>query len=123
MFTAVGAPLFWKVAMVSGTVGRELQLLPTVHSLPAPCQMPSTAPAGCAASPASATLASRPMRAVPSGPMTLPYSFRPASNARAAIVGNGIGCVFVVFEVVLRECRSTTSSSVPDRRVQLFGDG
>ena len=39
----VGAPLLVKVAVLSGTVGLELQLVPVVHSAPAPVQVPSTA--------------------------------------------------------------------------------
>ena len=46
MVTAVGAPLLVNVAVPSGTAGAELQLVPVVHSLPAPVQMPSTACAG-----------------------------------------------------------------------------
>jgi hypothetical protein len=41
--TAVGAPLLVNVAVPSGTVGLELQLVPVVHSLPGPPQVPSTA--------------------------------------------------------------------------------
>ena len=43
MVTAVGAPLLVKVAVPSGTVGEELQLVPVVHSPPGPSQVPSTA--------------------------------------------------------------------------------
>ena len=46
MLTAVGAPLLVNVAVPSGTTGVELQLVPVVHSLPAPTQVPSTACAG-----------------------------------------------------------------------------
>jgi hypothetical protein len=43
MVTDVGAPLLVNVAVPLGTVGLELQLLPVVHSAPAPIQVPSTA--------------------------------------------------------------------------------
>src|SRR5947209_20100826 len=46
MVTGVGAPLFVNVAVLSGTVGLELQFVPRVHSAPGPVQVPSTA---CAA--------------------------------------------------------------------------
>ena len=52
--TDVGAPLLAKVAVSSGTVGLELQLVPVVHSEPGPCQVPSTANAVTGASRASA---------------------------------------------------------------------
>jgi hypothetical protein len=53
--TAVGAPLLVNVAVPSGTTGAELQLLPVVHSLPAPTHVPSTARAGPAADATIAT--------------------------------------------------------------------
>jgi len=43
MVTAVGAPLLVNVALLSGTVGVELQLAPVVHSPPGPVQVASTA--------------------------------------------------------------------------------
>ena len=55
--TDVGAPgLFVNVAMSSGTVlgGVELQFVPTVHWVPGPVQVPSTACAGLGANMASA---------------------------------------------------------------------
>ena len=55
MVTAVGAPLLVNVAVPSGTTGAELQLLPVVHSLPAPTHVPSTACAGPAPDATSAT--------------------------------------------------------------------
>src|SRR5262245_11324919 len=42
MVTEVGAPLLSNVAVLSGTSGFELQLVPSVHSFPGPCQVPST---------------------------------------------------------------------------------
>ena len=42
MVTEVG-PALLNVAVPSGTIGLELQLVPVVHSAPGPCQMPSTA--------------------------------------------------------------------------------
>ena len=53
--------MFVNVAVLSGTVGLELQLVPRVHSAPGPVQVPSTACAGLGANVASAptqTLAS-----------------------------------------------------------------
>src|SRR5262245_11070156 len=71
--TDVGAALFVNVAVPSGTSGLELQLVPVVHWLPGPCQVPSVA---CAAS--GASIATAP-------------SQTPPSNAvrRAAIRGRG----------------------------------
>ena len=46
MVTDGGAPLLVNDAVLSGTVGLELQLVPVVHSPPGPVQVPSTA---CAA--------------------------------------------------------------------------
>ena len=40
--TDVGAPLLVNVAMLSGTVGFELQFVPVVHSAPGPIQVPLT---------------------------------------------------------------------------------
>src|SRR5262249_50128614 len=40
--TEVGALLLVKVAAFSGTSGLELQLVPSVHSVPGPVQVPST---------------------------------------------------------------------------------
>src|SRR5262245_54739847 len=56
MVTAVGAPLLVNVAVLSGTVGVELQLVPVVHSAPGPCQVPSVACADVAASKAAAAV-------------------------------------------------------------------
>jgi hypothetical protein len=54
MVTDVGAPLLVNVAVLSGTVGFEVQFVPVVHSLPGPVQVPSVARAAVAASIASA---------------------------------------------------------------------
>jgi len=56
MFTDVGAPLLVNVAVLVGTVGLELQLVPVVHSLPGPVQVASWARAGIAASNATAAV-------------------------------------------------------------------
>ena len=62
MVTEVGAPLFMNVAVPSGTVGVELQLVPVVHSLVvAPVQVPSTA---CPVP--GPSIASAPMHTLPS---------------------------------------------------------
>src|SRR5262249_22990098 len=62
MVTEVGAPLLSNVAVLSGTSGVELQLAPSVHSFPGPCQAPSTcaytAPGASTASAAQETPAS-----------------------------------------------------------------
>ena len=63
MVTAVGAPLLVNVAVLSGTVGVELQLVPVVHSAPGPCQVPSVACADVAASNAAAAVVANKMRA------------------------------------------------------------
>src|SRR6476661_4548438 len=60
MVTEVG-PLLPNVAVPSGTVGLELQLVPVVHSAPGPCQVPSTA---CAVP--GPSIASAPMHTLPS---------------------------------------------------------
>src|SRR6516164_3264560 len=52
--TDVGAALSLNVAVLSGTAGVELQLVPSVHSLPGPLHVPSTACAGYGARDASA---------------------------------------------------------------------
>src|SRR5215470_752885 len=56
MVTDLGALLFVKVAVLSGTVlgGIEVQFVPTVHSAPGPVQVPSTACAVFGAKMASA---------------------------------------------------------------------
>ena len=72
MVTDVGAPLLLNVAVPSGTVGLELQLVPMVHSAPGPCQVPSTACAVLGTSSANA-----PMH-------TLPSSAARVDAARAA---------------------------------------
>jgi len=60
MVTEVG-PVLPNVAVPSGTIGLELQLVPIVHSAPGPCQLPSTA---CAVPGPSS--ASAPMHTLPS---------------------------------------------------------
>ena len=55
-----GAPLLVNDAMLSGTVGLELQLVPVVHSPPGPVQVPSTA---CAAP--GTSIVSAPMHTLP----------------------------------------------------------
>src|SRR5262245_66177258 len=54
MVTEVGAPLPVNVAVLSGTVGLELQFVPVVHSAPGPVHVPSTACADWGNSAASA---------------------------------------------------------------------
>jgi hypothetical protein len=63
--TDVGAPLLVNVAMLSGTVGFELQFVPVVQSVPGPCQVPSVA---CAAFGPSMASAARPALAMRSSP-------------------------------------------------------
>jgi hypothetical protein len=48
---AVGAPLLVNVAVLSGTVGVEVQFVPVFHSVPRPVQVPSTARAGVTTAP------------------------------------------------------------------------
>ena len=55
----VGAPLLVNVAVLSGAVGLEDQLVPVVHSVPGPVQMPSTASAGDAPRQVPASSAAR----------------------------------------------------------------
>ena len=61
MVTDGGAPLLVNDAVLSGTVGLELQLVPVVHSPPGPVQVPSTA---CAAP--GTSIVSAPMHTLPS---------------------------------------------------------
>jgi len=61
----VGAPLLVNVAVLSGTVGLELQFVPVVHSVPGPSQVPSIARAASEASVASAP---RPALAIRTSP-------------------------------------------------------
>src|SRR5262249_41828053 len=68
MVTAVGAPLLVNVAVLSGTVGVELQLVPVVHSAPGPCQVPSVACADVAASKAAAAVVANKYARIPLAP-------------------------------------------------------
>jgi hypothetical protein len=61
----VGAPLLVNVAVLSGTLGVELQLVPVVQSVPGPCQVPSVA---CAAFGPSMASAPKPALAMRSSP-------------------------------------------------------
>src|SRR5216684_6832902 len=83
--TAVGAPLLVNVAVLSGKVGLELQLVPVVHSAPGPVQVPSTACAGSGASRASA-----PSQALPSSAAR--RRGRPAAGAAAPLARERDGC-------------------------------
>ena len=69
MVTAVGAPLLVNVAVLSGTVGVELQLVPVVHSAPGPCQVPSVACADVAASNAVAAVVANKYARIPLAPL------------------------------------------------------
>jgi hypothetical protein len=69
MVTAVGAPLLVNVAVLSGTVGVELQLVPVVHSAPGPCQVPSVACADVAASKAAAAVVANKYARIPLAPL------------------------------------------------------
>jgi len=62
--------LLVNVAVLSGTVGVELQLVPVVHSAPGPCQVPSVACADVAAS----------MPRPPSSPTNMRASRRPPAE-------------------------------------------
>jgi hypothetical protein len=77
--TDVGAPLLVNVAVLSGKVGLELQLVPVVHSAPGPVQVPSTA---CAASGASA--ASAPNQTLASSAIARRRTLTPALSRQAA---------------------------------------
>src|SRR5712691_3254431 len=84
MVTDVGVPgLFVNVAMSSGTVGLELQFVPTVHSLPKgpppPSHVPSTACAGLGANMASA-----------------PSQTLPSSAARLSAAGVDLVAIWIV---------------------------
>ena len=56
------------VAVLSGTVGVELQLVPVVHSAPGPCQVPSVACADVAASNAAAAVVANKYARIPPPP-------------------------------------------------------
>jgi len=77
----VGAALLMNVAVLSGTAGVELQLVPSVHSLPGPLHVPSTACAGYGARDASAARET---------PASSAGQVRTADGGDAAI-GNGPG--------------------------------
>ena len=74
MVTDVGAPLLVNVAVLSGTVGLELQFVPVVHSAPGPCQVPSVARAEDAASATAATVVNRCVRIPPPPPQGIGYA-------------------------------------------------
>jgi hypothetical protein len=57
------------VAVLSGTVGVELQLVPVVHSAPGPCQVPSVACADVAASKAAAAVVANKYARIPLAPL------------------------------------------------------
>ena len=96
--TDVAAPLFLNVAMLSGTVGLELQFVPWVHSFGfggGAVQVPSTACAALGANMASApsqTLPSSAARLRSAGPdvvairIALPRSAAPGAAGAAARV-------------------------------------
>src|SRR5262245_3341597 len=67
MVTEVGAPLPVNVAVLSGTVGLELQLVPVVHSAPGPVHVPSTACADWGNSAANAPSQTPPSSAARAG--------------------------------------------------------
>src|SRR5262245_1882547 len=92
MVTEVGAPLPVNVAVLSGTVGLELQLVPVVHSAPGPVHVPSTACADCGNSAASA-----------------PSHTPPSSAARAGSRKGGAAA---------RMARAPTKAAGADRRVR-----
>jgi hypothetical protein len=95
MVTDVGAPLFVKVAVLSGTAGLELQLLPWVHSLetgaPPPSQVPSVACAAFGANTASA-----------------PSHTLPSSAARSA---NGAGVAAIPIALLRPAARGTAGAA------------
>ena len=74
----VGAPLLVNVAVLSGTVGFELQLVPVVHSAPGPCQVPSVARADVAASNAAAAVVANKYARIPLAPPAEMSQRRPA---------------------------------------------
>jgi hypothetical protein len=78
MVIAVGAPLLVNVAVLSGTVGVELQLVPVVHSAPGPCQVPSVACADVAASEAAAAVVANKYARIPLAPPAEMSQRRPA---------------------------------------------
>src|SRR5262245_12104984 len=79
MVTEVGAPLPVNVAVLSGTVGLELQLVPVVHSAPGPVHVPSTA---CA--PSGASMANAPSHAPPSSAARVAAARAAGAAARMA---------------------------------------
>src|SRR6478672_126301 len=80
MVTEVG-PLLPNVAVPSGTVGLELQLVPVVHSAPGPVQVPSTA---CAVP--GPSIASAPMHTLPSNAARRDGVRAPGAAIRMAIL-------------------------------------
>src|SRR5262245_54549680 len=84
MVTEVGAPLPVNVAVLSGTVGLELQLVPVVHSAPGPVHVPSTACADWGNSAASA-----PSQTPPSSAGRMRAAGAPARMARTVTEAAG----------------------------------
>src|SRR5215471_5407693 len=82
--TDVGAALLVNVAVLSGTSGVELQLVPSVHSVSGPVQVPSSACAALGASVASA---------IRETPASRTGHVRTVGGPDAA-VGNGPGMAF-----------------------------
>ena len=93
MVTEVGAPLLVNVAVLSGTVGLELQLVPVVHSAPGPVHVPSTACADWGNSAASAP------------------SHTPPSSAGRMRAGRAAGAA-------ARMARTVTEAAGADRRAR-----
>jgi hypothetical protein len=58
------------VAVLSGTVGVELQFVPVVHSAPGPIQVPSTARAGVTLTPIATNTANAPARLMVAPPLS-----------------------------------------------------
>src|SRR5262245_53720765 len=93
MVTDVGAPLPVNVAVLSGTVGLELQLVPVVHSAPGPVHVPSTACADWGNSAANAP------------------SHTPPSSAARVRAGRAAGAA-------AQTARPATKAAGADRRVR-----
>ena len=74
-------PVVPNVAVPSGTVGLELQLVPVVHCPPGPCQVPSSA---CAVP--GTSIANAPMHTLPSNAARVGAGRAPGAAIRMAIL-------------------------------------
>src|SRR2546430_16863127 len=128
--TDVGAPgLFVNVAMSSGTVlgGVELQFVPTVHWVPGPVQVPSTACAGLGANMASApsqTLPSSAARLSAAGVDLVAIWIAPSRTAALGAAGAAarVACARHRYERIPQPLRAAPAAHPSNRRAPSRAD-